>query len=254
MLNQPNHTQALLRMGDSTLILSHRLSEWCGHGPILEQDIALTNIALDLIGQSRMWLSLAGQQMNPEQSEDDLAFKRDVGGFHNALLTELPNEDFGYTIVRQFLFDVWHFHVLDWCCKHTSNSDIRAIAQKGIKEVAYHKRFSSEWMIRLGDGTEESHQRMQNALNARWNYRGELTTPDLIDGDSSKAGYFPDLATLKPKIEAEYQQIISRSTLSIPESTWAHQGGKSAKQHTEHLGFILTDMQYVQRAYPGLNW
>lgn len=177
----------LLRLGDNALILGQRLGEWCGHGPVLEQDIALTNIALDLIGQARLWLEYAAQTAGKGQTEDDLAFLRDAGAFRNALLVEQPNGDFAHTIIRQFLFDAWNFALHEDLC-NSGDLQIRAIAEKSLKEIAYHRKYSSEWTIRLGDGTEESRSRMQTALEDLWTYAGELWNPDDLDREMAEAG------------------------------------------------------------------
>ncbi|HMQ87526.1 MAG TPA: phenylacetate-CoA oxygenase subunit PaaC [Flavilitoribacter sp.] len=182
----------LLRLGDNALILGQRLGEWCGHGPVLEQDIALTNIALDLIGQARLWLEYAAQTAGKGQTEDNLAFLRDAGAFRNALLVEQPNGDFAHTIIRQFLFDAWNFALHEDLC-NSGDLQIRAIAEKSLKEIAYHRKYSSEWTIRLGDGTEESRSRMQTALEDLWTYTGELWTPDDLDREMAEAGISPPL-------------------------------------------------------------
>jgi len=243
----------LLRLGDNALILGHRLSEWCGHGPILEQDIAITNIALDQVGQARSLLQYAGETEGKGRSEDDLAYKRDVMAFRNVLLVEQPNEDFAYTIVRQFLFDTFNFLQFQALCK--SNDDhLRAIAEKSIKEITYHLRYSSEWMRRLGDGTEESHQKMQAALDDLIIYSGELTTPDEVDQMVHEAGIAPSLAQIQPAYQQKLQSITEEATLKLPEVKYMQSGGKDGRMHSEYLGYILAELQFVQRAYPNMEW
>ena len=246
------HFEYLLRIADNALILGQRLAEWCGHAPVLEQDIAITNIALDLIGQSRSLYAYAALLENQGRSEDDLAFLRDAGEFRNVLLVEQPNEDWAYTIVRQFLFDAFHYYFLEHLT-HCTDVHLAAIAQKSLKEVTYHLRFSSEWMIRLGDGTELSHQKMQTALNDLWMYHGELHTPDALDIELQKSGIGVDLLAIKSLHSAKIEEILSRATLEKPASSWMQSGGKLGR-HSEHLGYILADMQFLQRAYPGQKW
>lgn len=241
-----------LRLGDNALILAQRLGEWCGHGPVLEQDIALTNIALDLLGQARMLLSYAGEIEGKGRTDDDFAFLRDAHEFQNVLLVEQPNEDWAYTIARQFFFDAFNFYHYD-ALLQSSDERLAAIAGKAIKEVTYHLRFSSEWMLRLGDGTELSHQKIQTAVNDLWSYSGEILTPDEHDRDSAAAGITPDLRTIKPLWENKVAEVLAQATLTQPADPWMHSGGKQGR-HTEHLGFMLADMQYLQRSYPGLTW
>lgn len=246
-----NH-KYLLRFGDNALILGQRLSEWCGHGPILEQDIAVTNIALDLMGQARSWLKYAGEVEGKGRSEDDLAFLRDEREFFNVLLVEQPNEDFACTIVRQFLFDVYHFYVQEFLV-HSKDEMVAAIAAKSLKEVTYHLRYSSEWMIRLGDGTEESHQKMQNALNELWVYSGELLEPDELDEEMRQLGVGPDLNQIKVLYHQKVNEILKEATLELPAVEWFQKGGKQGL-HSEYLGHLLAEMQFLQRAYPGQEW
>lgn len=244
--------QYLLRLGDNALILGQRLGEWCGHGPVLEQDIAITNIALDLIGQARNWLTYAGQVEGRGRSEDDLAYGRDAWDFRNVLLVEHPNTDWAYTILRQFLFDAFNFSLHQELC-HSRDEQIAAIAQKSLKEVTYHLRFSSEWTIRLGDGTDVSRQKMQTALNDLWMYSGELIQPDDLDREMAAAGIGADLEKIAPLYRERIADIFRQATLEIPDNDWMQSGGKTGR-HTEHLGFILAELQFVQRAYPGAEW
>lgn len=244
--------QFLLRMGDNTLILGHRVSEWCGHAPVLEEDIALANTALDLIGQTQMWLGLAGE-VDGGKSADDLAFLRDAWDFRNVLMVEVPNEDFGRTMMRQFLFDAWHSIMLGRLIK-SSDERVAAIAAKASKEVAYHLERSSDTVVGLGDGTAESHDRMQAALDYLWPYVGEMFASDEIDAEMAKAGIAPNPADLRAEFDALVRRVLADATLIIPESEFAHKGGRNGKMHTEHLGHLLTQMQWLQRAYPGASW
>lgn len=241
------------RMGDNTLVLGHRVSEWCGHAPVLEEDIALANIALDLIGQTQMWLGLAGEIEGKGRSADDLAMLRDVWDFRNVLLVEQPNGDFGQTMMRQFLFDAWHLGMLT-ALTQAKHDQIAAIAAKSVKEVQYHVERSAETVIGLGDGTTESHKRMQDALTLLWPYVGEMFISDSVDDATKAAGIAPDLAELRVHYDAHVKPVLSEATLTIPEGGFAHKGGKTGFQHTEHLGHMLTQMQWLQRAYPGASW
>jgi ring-1,2-phenylacetyl-CoA epoxidase subunit PaaC len=249
---KPAIVKFLLRLGDDTLILGHRLGEWCGHGPILEQDIALTNISLDLIGQCRSYLTVAGNEEGKGRDENDLAYKRIEREFFNHLLVEQPNGDFGKTIVRQFLFDAYHITLLD-ILKASNHSDIAAIAEKSLKEVTYHYRFSSEWLIRLGDGTQESHQRVQNALNELWSYTGELFETDEVEKTLVDHGLIPSLDGIKERWLKLVKEVIAESTLTTPPDQWMQRGGRNGV-HSEHLGYLLSEMQYLPRVYPDAKW
>ncbi len=244
--------QFLLRMGDNTLILGHRVSEWCGHAPVLEEDIALANTALDLIGQTQMWLGLAGE-IDGGKSADDLAFLRDAWDFRNVLLVEVPNGDFGRTLMRQFLFDAWHSIMLGHLMK-SSDERVAAIAAKASKEVSYHLERSGDTVVGLGDGTEESHARMQEALDYLWPYVGEMFASDDVDEEMVTARIAPNPADLRAEYDALIERVLSEATLTIPESRFAHKGGRDGRMHTEHLGHLLTQMQWLQRAYPGAKW
>jgi ring-1,2-phenylacetyl-CoA epoxidase subunit PaaC len=243
----------LCRMGDNALILGHRVSEWCGHAPVLEEDIALANIALDFIGQTQMWLGLAAEVEGKGRTADDLAMLRDVWDFRSALLVEQPNGDFGQTLMRQFLFDTWHLLMLQGLTK-SSEPRIAEIAAKAVKEVQYHVERSGDTVIGLGDGTELSHAKMQAALDLMWPYVGELFAPDAVDDAMLAAGIAPDLTELRIAFDAQVAAVMAEATLTIPDSRFAHKGGKSGFQHTEHLGHLLTNMQWLQRAYPGATW
>jgi ring-1,2-phenylacetyl-CoA epoxidase subunit PaaC len=242
----------LLRLGDNALILGQRLSEWCGHGPVLEQDIAITNIALDQIGQARTLLEYAGKVEGKGRSEDDLAYLRDVPEFRNILLVEQPNEDWAYTIARQFFFDVFNFYLYERLME-SGDDHLAAIARKAHKEITYHLRYSSEWMIRLGDGTEVSHAKIQEAVEDLWRFTGELTLADDLDNQMADHGLSPNLAEVKVRWDEKVDAILREATLSKPQNSWMQQGGKKGI-HTEHLGYILAEMQYLPRAYPGAEW
>ena len=243
----------LCRMGDNTLVLGHRVSEWCGVAPVLEEDIALANIALDLIGQTQMWLGLAAEVEGKGRSADDLAMLRDVWDFRNVLLVEQPNGDFGMTIMRQFLFDTWHLGMLT-ALQSSSQPRVGEIAAKAVKEVQYHAERSADTVIGLGYGTPESHARMQSALDHLWPYIGELFTSDAVDSAMASAGISPNLNDLSVEYDHQVRHVITQATLIRPDSDFAHKGGKTGFQHSEHLGHMLTQMQWLQRAYPGATW
>jgi len=242
----------LLRLGDNCLILSQRLSEWCGHGPVLEEDIALTNVALDLLGQARFWLSYAGEIEGAGRDEDQLAFLREAGEFRNALLLEQPNGHYGETTARQFYFDAWHYLALKEL-RHSSDARVAEIAEKALKEVSYHLQRSADWVIRLGDGTEESHRRMQSSLDDLWMYTGELFEMDSIDEQMLRQGIGIDLAVLRLSWLEHVEKTLAQATLQLPAGNWMRRGGKQGV-HTEKLGFLLAEMQFLQRAYPGAQW
>lgn len=255
MATQPSNQiqyQYLLRLGDNAHILGHRLGEWCGHGPILEQDIAITNLALDFVGQARNWLTYAGQVEGQGRDEDALAYLRDERSYYNVLLVEQPNGDWAHTIMRQFLFDAFNYP-LHQALAESRDEQIAAIAAKSLKEISYHLRYSSEWTIRLGDGTEESHRRMQTALNDLWPYTGELLQADDIDRTMAEAGLGADLDAIAPLYHERVTEVLEQATLSLPKIPHMQKGGKQGL-HTEYMGFILAELQYVQRAYPGQKW
>ena len=235
----------LIRLGDNALVLGQRLSEWCGHAPALEEDIALTNIALDLIGQTQLWLGLAADREGAGRSADTLAYHRDAWDFRNLLLVEQPNRDFAVTMMRQFLFDTWHLEVLTALAAHP-DTDISAIAQKSVKEVTYHRERSTDTVIALGDGTADSQQRMQSALDRLWPYVGEMFTSDTDD--------LTDMTALRPGFDAHVVATFTEATLTRPASDFAHQGGKTGVRHTEHLGHMLATMQVLPRSYPDEKW
>lgn len=241
-----------LRLGDNALILGQRLAEWCGHGPVLEQDIALQNIALDQLGQARMLMQYAADQKGGDNTEDSIAFMRDVWGYHNLLMLEQPNGDWGMTIVRQFLFDT--FNYFQYSALLSSNDEqIRAIAQKAIKEITYHAQWSAEWVIRLGDGTEESHQRAQKALDDIWMWTGEMYKPDALDTEMKERGIGPDLEEIGRLWHEKVSEILQMATLKMPEDGWMQKGGKQG-EHSEYLGYILAEMQHLPRMYPEAKW
>lgn len=242
----------LLQLGDNSLILGQRLSEWCGHGPILEQDIALSNIALDQLGQAKNWLEYAASIEGKGRNEDDLAFLRNVWEYRNVLLVEQPNKDWAHTIIRNFLYDAFNFYLNSELTKSTDNQ-IAAIASKSLKEITYHLRYSSEWTIRLGDGTQESHDRMQAALDNLWMFKGELFEMSEADISMLEAGIGVDLSKIQSSFEEKLKSILAEATLKIPENTWAQSGGKKGN-HSESFGHLLSELQYMQRAYPNMEW
>jgi ring-1,2-phenylacetyl-CoA epoxidase subunit PaaC len=241
-----------LRIADDSLILGHRVSEWCGHGPILEEDIALTNIALDLIGQATSLLEYAAKVEGKGRSADDLAFLRYEKEYTNALLVEQPNGDFGKTIVRQWLFDTFRLFFYD-ALRHSADEQLAAIAEKSLKETKYHCKHSSEWVIRLGDGTEESHARTQAAIDALWRFADELFYQDEVDWELIASGVAADLSQLRAPFMERIQQVLTEATLRLPENNWTQKGGRTGN-HSEHLGYLLAEMQYMQRTYPGMEW
>lgn len=252
MTSQEAKLEYILRIGDNALILGQRLSEWCGHGPILEQDIAITNIALDLMGQARSLMQYAAEIEAKGRDEDQIAFLRDAWDFRNVLLVEQPNEDWAYTITRQFFFDAYNFYFHQKLVEST-DAHLAAIAAKSLKEVTYHLRYSSEWMIRLGDGTDVSHEKMQDAVNELWMYTGELLEMNEVDEIMIAEGIGVDLNVIKLLYEQTINDILAEATLQKPVDNWMQTGGKSGR-HTEQLGYILADMQFMQRAYPNMKW
>lgn len=241
------------RMGDNTLVLGHRISEWCGVAPVLEEDIALANTALDLIGQTQLWLTLAGEIEGKGRDADALAYHRDAWEFRNLLLLEQPNGDFGRTMMRQFLFDIWHLMYLK-ALGNTPHDRIAAIAQKAVKEVTYHLERSADTVIGLGDGTEESHRRMQDALDRLYPFVGEMFIADEVEQSLMIEGVIPNASSMRADYDAQLSTYLAEATLTRPESDFAHKGGKTGFRHTEHLGHLLTTMQWLQRAYPGATW
>jgi ring-1,2-phenylacetyl-CoA epoxidase subunit PaaC len=242
----------VLRLADNALVLGHRLSEWCGHGPVLEEDMALTNMALDLIGQARSLYAYGGEIEGRGRDEDALAFLRDVGQYRNVLLVEQPNGDFACTIARQFFYALF----MDAFWRGLAGSrdqTLAAIAAKSAKEMAYHVRHASEWVIRLGDGTDESHRRMQAAVDELWPYTGELFEVDGIETPLIEAGIALDPRPLNAGWRQQVERVLAAATLTPPPSGWMQTGGRRGR-HSEHLGHLLAEMQYMQRAYPGASW
>jgi ring-1,2-phenylacetyl-CoA epoxidase subunit PaaC len=242
----------LLRLGDDRLVLGHRLSEWCGHAPILEEDIALANIALDLIGQASLYLHLAGETEGKGRNEDTLAYFRETIDFRNLQIVELPIGDFAVTIVRQFLFDAFSVHQLEQLQK-SKHGELAGIAAKGYKEVRYHIRHSSEWVQRLGDGTEESHARAQKALDDLWRFTPEMFESDEIEQRLVSEGIAADVKRIEPQWRSMVTDVLTRATLKIPESAPMMAGGRRGR-HTEYLGHMLSEMQIVARSHPGAEW
>ncbi|MEO0386187.1 MAG: 1,2-phenylacetyl-CoA epoxidase subunit PaaC [Pseudomonadota bacterium] len=243
----------LLRQGDNTLVLGHRLSEWCGHAPVLEEDIALANTALDLIGQTQLWLALAGEVEGAGRSADDLAYRRDVWDFRCLLLLEQPNGDFGQTLMRQYLFDAFQVENLT-ALACSADARVAAIAAKSAKEARYHLDRSRETVIALGDGTAESHGRMQAALDLLWPFAGEMFQSDAVDQALAQAGVAPDPGTLRAAWDREVTETLESAMLARPSGDFAHRGGKTGARHSEHLGHMLATMQFLPRAYPDAQW
>lgn len=268
-----NKLKYVLQLADNALIIGHRISEWCGHGPILEQDIALTNTALDHLGQARSLYQYAADlynelpaaektdffsspvfaTMQTPVTEDTLAYLRDGWDFRNALLTEQDNGDWAFTIARSFLYDNYTV-LLYTALQNSSDERLAAIAEKSLKEALYHRKWSSEWVIRLGDGTDESHERMNTALEERWAFSGE----PFIASDADKAmlaeGVAPDLEALRAQWISRVNEVLTEATLNLqPADAWMQTGGKEGN-HSEHLGYVLAELQYMQRAYPGMEW
>ncbi len=265
-----------LRLADDALIIGHRLSEWCGHGPILEQDIALTNTALDHLGRARSLCQYAAEQYNAataeekknsfssvaiqqlteagkQLTEDDIAYLRDGWDYRSLLLLEQPNIDWAFTVARAFYYDTFNYYFFSHL-KNSNDTTLAAIAEKSLKEVTYHLRWSSEWVVRLGDGTDESHNRIQQAINELWQYTGEPFVMNDADNVAVSTGAGVNLADIQPLWTARIAEILQEATLTMPPAgSWMQQGGKEGR-HTEHLGYILAEMQYMQRTYPGMEW
>jgi len=242
----------LLRLGDDRLVLGHRLSEWCGHGPILEEDIALANVALDLIGEATLLLKLAGQIEAKGRTEDALAYLRDATDYRNALLVELPIGDFAFTIVRQLLFSVFSLLQMD-ALQRSTNADLAGIAGKAVKEARYHVRHAAQWVVILGDGTEESHSRTQHAVDDLWRYTGELFLADAVDEQASATGLGVDPRTLEAPWRSQIDEVMRRAGIATPSVAYMQRGGRDGR-HTEHLGHMLAEMQIVARSHPGAKW
>ncbi len=244
--------QFVLHLADDSLILGHRLSEWCGHGPTIEQDIALTNLALDLVGQSRLYYQYAAEIEGKGRTEDDLAYLRDVIEFRNHLITELPRGDFAFTVLRQYLWcsfrTEYYQHLL-----RSSEIKLGELAAKCLKELQYHQRFSITWINRLGLGTKVSHEKMQTALDELWPYTFEFFQPTAAEEKLINASLIPDCRDIRKIWDQSCQSVLREASLVVPQEHWDFQGGKEG-MHTEHLGYILAEMQFLQRTYPGLVW
>jgi len=246
------HFTSVLRLADNALILGQRLSEWCGHSPFLEEDIAMANTALDHIGRARMLYTHAGALEGRGRDEDALAFLRDEREFGNFLICELPIGDYAFTLVRQYLLDVYHEHLFSALTAST-DATLAAIAAKAVKESAYHVRRSGDWVVRLGDGTEESNRRAQDALDELWAYTTELFVPDAVDLAMQAAGVTPDPSAIETRWRADVGALLATATLVIPSADWQPRGGREGL-HTEHMGRLLAEMQIIQRSHPGLVW
>ena len=243
----------VLRQGDNALILSQQLSQLCGKGPALEEDMALTNVALDLLGQTRMWLTYAGELEGKGRDEDRIAFHRDAHEYRNVLLVEQPNGSYADTMMRQFFFDTWHYFLMQGLLK-SSDRRIAEIAEKSVKEVTYHLRRSGDLVVRLGDGTDISHAKMQTAADELWMYTGEVFLYDEIDKAMVEQGVAPPVEGLRASFLEHVGEIFAEATLTMPPpDAWMQRGGKQGR-HSEHLGYILAEMQFLQRAYPGAEW
>ena len=251
-LNLTAQTQYLLRIGDTCLILAQRLGEWCGHAPVLEEDIAMANIALDLVGQSRAVLSLAGQIEGRQHDEDQLAFLRDERHYFNLTLVELPRGDFAFSVLRNVMVATW-LKLLWERLANSSDAELAAVAGKAIKEARYHQQHSGDWVVRLGDGTPESRRRIDAALSALWRFVPEMFDTDAVDETANAAGLGPLWSELQAPWLAEMQALLDEAGLDVPAESAFRSDGKRGR-HSEHMGFILTDMQYLQRTFPGGAW
>lgn len=244
--------QYAVRLGDDALVVGHRISEWTSKAPFLEEDLALTNVALDFVGRARMFYQYAAELMGEGVTEDSLAYTRDVREFTNLLICELPRGDFAFTICRQFLYDAFVLPFLR-ALKGSSDQRLAGIAAKAEKESSYHLRRSREWVLRLGDGTDESHQRMQKALDELWGYTHELFEVDELEQALVDAGVAVDVRQLRDDWLTTVSATLEQATLSVPESSWSIRGGRTGF-HTESLGYLLAELQFMQRSYPGLEW
>jgi ring-1,2-phenylacetyl-CoA epoxidase subunit PaaC len=260
-IEQAPSVQYILRLGDTALILGQRLGEWCGHAPVLEEDIALSNIALDLIGQARALLTRAGQLEGRGHDEDQLAFLRDERDYRNVTLVELPNSggvgtsrpgDFAYTVLRNTMMATW-FRLMWERLQESSDSELAAIAGKAVKEARYHQQHSADWVVRLGDGTDESARRMRAALDALWRYSAELFESDAVDAVAAANGLGPRWDTLREPGLAEMRELLDEARLEMPAASGFRSTGTQGV-HSEHMGYLLADMQYLQRAFPGGVW
>ena len=244
--------QYILRLADTNLILGHRLSELTGHGPMLEEDIAYTNIALDLIGQANALLQYAAKVEGKGRTEDDLAFLRNEREFYNSLLSEQPNVDFAFTVARQFFSSVFEMYLYD-ALKNSADETLAALAARSHKEALYHVRHTTAWMERLGDGTDESHSRMQNAVDELWRFTADMFDADEVDALLLKEKIVSDLKDIRTNWDMVVTGTLERATLRKPDNAWQQRGSREGK-HTEHLGFLLAEMQHLHRAIPGVKW
>ena len=251
-----NADQALiayvLRLADNVLILGQRMIEWVAASPELEQELANANLALDFIGQARMLYSYAAELEGKGRSEDDFAFMRNENEFRNILLLEQPSGHFADALMRQYLFESHYLHVLD-ALTRCSNQRLADIAARAVKEVRYHVRHSARWVVRLGDGTELSHARVQASFDSVWRFTGEMLTPDEVDIAMQRSFAGPDLNAIAQQWHADVMSVIAEATLRMPENQWMASGGKEGR-HSEHLGYLLAEMQYLQRSNPGATW
>lgn len=244
--------QYTIRLADDALILGQRLSEWCGNGPFLEEDIALTNVALDYVGRARMLYAYAAELSKSPQTEDDLAYLRDCRAYQNLLICELPNKDFAHTMARQLIMDVFYSYFLPELCQ-SKNHHLSAIAKKSVKENNYHLRRSTNWVLRLGDGTKESHRRMAEAFDMIWGYTPEIFILDALEEQLLDKEIAVNTASIKPLWKAKMATILEQATLTVPTHNWQVKGGRQG-YHTEHLGPLLEELQHVQRSHPSLQW
>lgn len=242
----------LLQLADNALIIGQRLGEWCGHGPVLEQDLAMTNISLDYIGRARLLYQYAGELTVPQRNEDEMAMLRNEWEYRNILLVEQPNGNFAKTVARQFYLEAFQFPYFQ-ALQNSLDPVLAGIAEKSIKETAYHLKWSSEWVIRLGDGTEESHQKMQQAINDLWEYTGELFVPSIAEKEMLEINVSPNLAEIESGWNSRLDSVFHEATLKHPQGSRLQSGGKQGR-HSEYMGYILSELQYMQRAYPGMEW
>ena len=251
-MSDPSRLRYVLRLADTSLVLGQRLGEWVGHSPALEEDLGLANLSLDLIGQARLLLSYACELEGRGRTEDDFAMSRDQSDFLNFALVEQPNGDFGRTIVRQVLLDAFQLEIYE-ALQSSKDARLAEVAAKSLKETRYHFRYSAGWLVRLGDGTEESHRRVQDSLNDLWRFTQEFFAADEVDDEMARTGVAPSLAELAPRWSARIDEVLREATLQRPADvryTWHGKRG----DHTEHLGYLLAEMQFLHRAYPGATW
>ncbi len=244
--------QYAIRLGDDAVVQGHRLSEWCSNGPFLEEDLALTNVALDFIGRARMFYAYAAEIDGGDFTEDSYAYTRDCRDFTNMLIHELPRGDFAFSMARQYLMDEFGLAFME-CLASSSDETLAAIAAKSVKESRYHLRRSRDWVVRLGDGTQESNQRIQKAVDDLWGYTPELFELDELEQSLVEQGIAVDTSALQANWKKAVAAVFAEATINMPEDDWSVRGGRQG-MHTEHLGHMLSDLQFVQRAYPGLEW